>query len=325
MVRWSCWAPPACVGTTSTRSAPRRSRGCADTAGVAAVSIRNVRTTACPIDGWLALSAGRRAADAPRGSAEPLCRTAGEPVRQGKTAVLESFSTYSELAAEGTFGAVPGTLGDLLREERVSVSAIGPGAAIATVGTDSKVVGDYESRPRDPAALARAARAAAAARRPARGRRRQRPRPGGPRREGPGPAGGQPGRPGRPDRGPDGGRARRAAAGRDRPDVLARRLRSHPAPAARRGHRSGARRRPVRRDAAGQRLHPPGRPGAGDRPDADRARRCSASTARTACPGRSSPRRPATPPPPGARSGWPTCRRRRSPSSRWWCGSSTAW
>ena len=105
--------------------------GLRDSAGVADVSIRNVRTTACPIDGWLALSAGRRAADAPRGSAEPLCRTAGEPVRQGKTAVLESFSTYSELAAEGTFGAVPGTLGDLLREERVSVSAIGPGAAIA--------------------------------------------------------------------------------------------------------------------------------------------------------------------------------------------------
>ncbi len=122
---------------------------------MADVSIRNVRTTACPIDGWLALSAGRRAADAPRGSAEPLCRTAGEPVRQGKTAVLESFSTYAELAAEGTFGAVPGTLGDLLREERVSVSAIGPGAAIAAVGTDSKVVGDYESRPRDPEALAR--------------------------------------------------------------------------------------------------------------------------------------------------------------------------
>ena len=129
--------------------------GLRDSAGVAAVSIRNVRTTACPIDGWLALSAGRRAADAPRGSAEPLCRTAGEPVRQGKTAVLESFSTYAELAAEGTFGAVPGTLGDLLREERVSVSAIGPGAAIAAVGTDSKVVGDYESRPRDPEALAR--------------------------------------------------------------------------------------------------------------------------------------------------------------------------
>ncbi len=217
--------------------------GLRDTAGVADVSIRNVRTTACPIDGWLALSAGRRAADAPRGSAEPLCRTAGEPVRQGKTAVLESFSTYSELAAEGTFGAVPGALGDLLREERVSVSAIGPGAAIAVGGhrqQGRRRLREPTARPRGAGA---AARAAAAARRPARGRRRQRPRPGGPRREGPGPARGQPGRPGGPDRGPDGGRARRAAAGRDRPDVLARRLRAHPAPAARRGHRSGTRRR----------------------------------------------------------------------------------
>lgn len=127
--------------------------GLLETAAVADVSIRNVRPTACPIDGWLALSAGRRAADAAR-TAEPLCRTAGEPVRQGKTAVVKNFATYAEAAQEGSFGAVPGTLGDLLRAERVSVSAVGPGAAIAAVGTDGKVVGDYQARPRDPQALA---------------------------------------------------------------------------------------------------------------------------------------------------------------------------
>lgn len=123
-------------------------------AAVAALSIRNVRGAACPIDGWLALSSGRRAADAPQSSSEPMCRTANEPVRQGRTAVVQDFTIFREEAEAGTFGAVPGTVGDLLREERVSVSAIGPGAAIATVGTDGKVVGDYEARPRDPEALA---------------------------------------------------------------------------------------------------------------------------------------------------------------------------
>jgi hypothetical protein len=126
--------------------------GLLGSAAVGDISIRSVRTTACPIDGWLALSAGRRAADAPR-TAEPLCRTPGEPARQGRTAVLENFATYAETARDGSFGAVPGTLGDLLREERVSVTAVGPGAAIAAVGTDGKVVGDYEALPRDPQAL----------------------------------------------------------------------------------------------------------------------------------------------------------------------------
>lgn len=125
-----------------------------DDGAVAAMSIRNVRAAACPIDGWLALSAGRRAGDAQQLSSEPMCRTANEPARQGKTAVLERFSVFTDEAAAGTFGAVPGTVGDLLREERISVSAIGPGAAIAAVGTDGKVMGDYQARPRDPDELA---------------------------------------------------------------------------------------------------------------------------------------------------------------------------
>lgn len=123
-------------------------------ASVADMAIRSVRTVACPIDGWLALSAGRRAADAPRTSTEPLCRTPKEPARQGTTAVLQDFSVYDEIAREGSFDARPGTLGDLVRQSRVSVTAVGPGAAIALVGTDGKVVGDYEARPRDPDDLA---------------------------------------------------------------------------------------------------------------------------------------------------------------------------
>ena len=95
---------------------------------VADLSIRNVRTAACPVDGWLALSAGRRAGDEGRGGQVPQCRPLGNPAFRGTTAVVDRWAVYVETAEEGTFEAQPGLLGESLRTAGVDVAAIGPGA-----------------------------------------------------------------------------------------------------------------------------------------------------------------------------------------------------
>ncbi len=120
---------------------------------VADISIRNVRTAACPVDGWLALSAGRRAGDEARGATGAQCRPITDPAFRGETAVVDRWATYLETAAEGSFEAEPGLLGQSLRAAGVEVAAIGPGAAIALSGEDGLVDGQYFARPLDPAAL----------------------------------------------------------------------------------------------------------------------------------------------------------------------------
>ncbi len=115
---------------------------------VADLSIRSVRSAACPADGWLALSAGRRAGDELRSSSLALCRPLGRPAFRGSTAVVDRWTVYLDAAAEGSFDAQPGLLGESLREARVDVTAIGPGAAIAVAGIDGLVDGQYVDAPK---------------------------------------------------------------------------------------------------------------------------------------------------------------------------------
>ncbi|HEX2806558.1 MAG TPA: hypothetical protein VHN80_10360, partial [Kineosporiaceae bacterium] len=42
---------------------------------VGTLAVRSVGLSSCPVDGWLAVSAGRRAADSPTAQGEPDCRT----------------------------------------------------------------------------------------------------------------------------------------------------------------------------------------------------------------------------------------------------------
>lgn len=116
---------------------------------VADLSIRNVRTAACPVDGWLALSAGSRAADEPRGASGGQCRLIDRPAFRGTSAVVDRWPAYLEEADEGTFEARPGLLGETLRSAGTEVTAVGPGAAIAVSGEDGLVEGEYLGRPSD--------------------------------------------------------------------------------------------------------------------------------------------------------------------------------
>ncbi|MEZ0163419.1 hypothetical protein AB2L27_01420 [Kineococcus sp. LSe6-4] len=111
---------------------------------VGTVAVRSVFTAACPADGWLGLSAGRRATDFDGTSAEHVnapCAPVPAPVGTGDgptgPATVPGFEEFRRIADAGTFGAVPGTLGSALAP--VDSLAVGPGAALALADTSGRV------------------------------------------------------------------------------------------------------------------------------------------------------------------------------------------
>lgn len=111
---------------------------------------RSVRSTACPADGWLAVSAGRRAADLPM-VAYGTCRALLSP---GPDGVVPGWSDFLLSAAEAPYDAQPGLLGSALAAAGTSAVGLGPGAAIALAGPDGVPVGDYFPAARAPSTLA---------------------------------------------------------------------------------------------------------------------------------------------------------------------------
>lgn len=107
------------------------------------VAVRSVRRTACPVDGWLAVSSGRRAADSAIGSDDtaPACRPVR--VRQGTvpagSATVADWPRYLGAAAAENFDARLGVLGQALSDAGVCATAVGPGAAVALARPDGTV------------------------------------------------------------------------------------------------------------------------------------------------------------------------------------------
>jgi len=109
-------------------------------------AVRSVRQVTCPADGWLALSAGTRAADLPH---DDGCRELGPPV-DGE---VPGWDDYVEAAHRASYQAVPGTLGEVVAEAQVTALGIGPGAAIVLASTDGTLAEPWAPRPDDPAQL----------------------------------------------------------------------------------------------------------------------------------------------------------------------------
>lgn len=109
------------------------------TGAAATLSVRSVNPNTCPVDGWLSLSAGERAA-APAGDRALRKLTEGcppiSPVVAGRVA---AWSDYTAAADSLRFGARPGLLGDLLADAGVSAAAYGPGAALALARRDGSI------------------------------------------------------------------------------------------------------------------------------------------------------------------------------------------
>lgn len=105
---------------------------------------RSVRDLTCPVDGWLAVSAGKRAADVEVGPAagtkQPSCR---EPQLQvttkGGPATVPQWSSYLKQARKDTYEAHPGLLAATLAGAGKSSAAVGPGAAIALADAQGHV------------------------------------------------------------------------------------------------------------------------------------------------------------------------------------------
>lgn len=117
----------------------------------AALSVRSVNTNTCPVDGWLALSAGSRAAGPSlQGSPERSKTAPCPPVPVVDSGVVPGWSAYVRAAAAKKFGARPGLLGEHLASHGVCVQAVGPGAGVGAAFT-SGAVPRYAAF--DPAAL----------------------------------------------------------------------------------------------------------------------------------------------------------------------------
>jgi hypothetical protein len=121
------------------------------------LAARSVRSTTCPADGWLAVSAGRRAADAPSGPAAdqqgPACRPLSLPAASsGGPVAVPRWADYVAQARASTFDATPGLLGDTLAAAGTKAAAVGPGAAIALARSSGRADSVYASAPGDTAA-----------------------------------------------------------------------------------------------------------------------------------------------------------------------------
>ena len=128
-VRWSDTGP----------ATPALNRLLAEGA-VGVESARSVRASTCPVDGWLGVSAGARAADEPGPAGEAgACRVPATTGTPGSSAQVDRWPVYSRLAAASPGDARPGLLGSTLASAGVPVAAVGPGAAIALADATGSV------------------------------------------------------------------------------------------------------------------------------------------------------------------------------------------
>ncbi|MBX9246017.1 hypothetical protein ICW40_14520, partial [Actinotalea ferrariae] len=112
-------------------------------ASIGTLAARSVRSSACPADGWLALSSGARAADLP-GAAYGECRRLVNPTVDG---VVRGWEDFVESAQQEDYDPRLGLLGETLADAGRPAAAIGPGAAIALADGDGHVTGAYAPRP----------------------------------------------------------------------------------------------------------------------------------------------------------------------------------
>jgi len=98
----------------------------------AAMTIRSVFTNTCPIDGWLGLGSGARAAGpGPGGAADRAQNQPCAPIAKTVDGEVQGWSTYLTTNAGNHFDSRLGLLGDEAATAGTCVQAIGPGAGVA--------------------------------------------------------------------------------------------------------------------------------------------------------------------------------------------------
>lgn len=96
----------------------------------AAMSIRSVETNTCPVDGWLGVSSGARAAGPREGTGRAQGRPCS-PIEEPTGGVVPGWAEFQQEAASRKFDARLGLLGEAAAKSDVCIKPVGPGAAIA--------------------------------------------------------------------------------------------------------------------------------------------------------------------------------------------------
>lgn len=106
----------------------------------AALTVRSVNTSTCPVDAWLQVSAGERAA-APGLEGSPR-RASWVPCPDPAPVIDDRVGAWDDYVAatrQLRFNARLGTLGDAAAEQDACISAVGPGAALGAARSDGTV------------------------------------------------------------------------------------------------------------------------------------------------------------------------------------------
>lgn len=98
-------------------------------AQIGTITPRSVHASSCPVDGWLAVGSGRRAADEPREE----CRMPAPPL----DGWVADWDVYSQVARADNYDALLGGLSESVS----TIKAFGPGAAIAAASPNGHVKG----------------------------------------------------------------------------------------------------------------------------------------------------------------------------------------
>lgn len=115
----------------------------------ATMTNRSVFTNTCPVDGWLGLSTGARAAAPPIGEGVTQRRSTSDPcppVPQTVEGQVAGWQRLLDAAAAKNFGAELGLLGQSAVDAGQCIQAIGPGAAVAAADRSGRVAryADYD-------------------------------------------------------------------------------------------------------------------------------------------------------------------------------------
>ncbi|REE95373.1 hypothetical protein [Thermomonospora umbrina] len=109
--------------------------GLAREGAAGAQSVRALGTVACPIDGWLTVSAGARASR-PSGRCDALPPA---PAPSGQGAAVVGFGSFRDSNVESRFRAPVGLLGETVHAAGGCTTAVGPGATLALADPQGRV------------------------------------------------------------------------------------------------------------------------------------------------------------------------------------------
>lgn len=109
---------------------------------------RSLRPAACPADGWIAISAGTRAADTNYDECRVLTDPKGaEGSRAVASVTADGWDDFVEATRTGGYSANPGSLGDALAKSGLLSAGFGPGSVIMLADSAGKTVGPYSALP----------------------------------------------------------------------------------------------------------------------------------------------------------------------------------